>query len=486
VVDIAAAVFGGVWDIVLLALLIRSRRSAVFIVVAFALMSLYTVDRALPRALVDAWPNFDAAHSPALRPIVTIPDLVLVGAVMLGGRFPTGSWTWVIAGALVLAAATGVATTLLTGSAPISAALFWATVPLRGALVVVLIAQNISRSSRSQVVNHVLTAVALGGAVLATELLAVVVVKALAASLGYDLAAVWSGFDWIRPNLPGWNNNIAASAVALGGAAIVLAPSRVLVPQGARLGVLVIMGLSLLAAEYRTAIIGLALAIGLRASGVVWDRLPRAGAPVPTAAAISAIAGLVVASVLLASTALVVPRMGDLNPVAYLARAFASDSEVVAPADDEPPPPVVNEEDTSSTSRAEILRAALTVWERNRLVGGGLGAWEFDRPTQPSFLQKQITPHNGYAWALADLGLLGLAAIFVIPGVLVAMRRPPLRLLGMAVLLALLEVSIVGIAHARYSVAYWAVLSTLALVAWTGDEDSRRSDHVPTVRPAAD
>jgi hypothetical protein len=460
--DALAAVVGLVWDLAVLALLWRLRnRGALFIVVAFALISLYTVDRMLPRILVDEWPNFDAASSPAMRPWFILPDLVLIGALLTRARFPLSRRALLIVITLGTATVAGLVMGATNDAIPFPSALFWATIPLKASLIVVLVDSTVRRDGANRAANQVVAGSVLGAGVLAGELLAVTSLQAVADFVGYDLASIWSGFDWIRPNLPGWNNNLAASAIAFGAAAAVLMPERTWLPRIVRWLIVTLCVVALLAAEYRTAIIALVIAIASRLGAAVFVRLrPHVGrlalVPAIGAAGLSAV-------VLLAGTAVVVPRLADINPVAYVTQGVS----VLTPQEQEPVPADQSE---SSHSRALILQAALSVWQREPLTGPGLGAWEFDRPTEPTFLQKAITPHNGYAWALADLGLIGFAGFYVIPGVLVILRRPPLTLLLWTILLAVLEVSIAGIAHSRYAILYWAALTVVALAPWSAAE----------------
>lgn len=446
------------WDLALVFVLWRVRdRGALFFVVAFALISLYTVDRALPRVLVDAWPNFDAAGSPALRPWFVLPDLVLLGAVATRGRLPISRAAAVIVGLLALAVIGGLVTAVAQPAIPFSAAAFWALVPVRGILVVLLVDATVRRSGPSSALSQVVDATILGGSVLAIELIAVSLLKAGAELVGVDLVAIWSGFDWVRPNLPGWNNNLAASAVSLGGATAILLAARSRLPTRWIVLSIAVSLIAMLLAEYRTAIIVIVLASSIRAglAAASWLRSRRSRAIVLPSVGVSVVTG----ALLLFAASLAVPRLADLNPVAFVAGSLGG-----GPTAEEPDEVPTDETDTSSTSRGQILQAALSVWSRQPLTGPGLGAWEFDRPTEPTFLQKAITPHNGYAWILADLGVIGMAGFFVVPGILVLARRHSVSVLALAILLAILEVSIAGVAHARYAIAFWAVLGVLALV----------------------
>lgn len=481
-IDILAAVIGFVLNAILLVVLLRWRpRAVLFVVVAFALASLYTADRVLPRTLVDGWPNFDAARSPALRPWFVVPDLVIAGGIAMLWRGPrVARLTLVVAASLALAAAVGITVGAAHTAIPLSGALFWATVPLRGILVVLLVDRALARYGSEPSLRQVLTAAVLGGSVIALEILAVSGAKAAAALLGYDLADVWSGFDWTRPNLPGWNNNLAASAIALGTAALVLAPKRIELPTGVRLCALLVMLVAVVVTEYRTGILVVVASLAIRAGLAVYGDRLRHWARMPAVAAGGASA-LLVGVALLGVTAVLVPRLGDLNPVAYLSLGVSADAP-----EEVPKPSAEPGDDTSSASRGQILRTALGVWMREPVTGAGLGAWEFDRPIEPSFLQRQITPHTGYAWVLADLGLLGFVGFFLLPALLVLWRRPPLDAFALAVVVAVLEVSIVGIAHSRYAVLYWALLGVIILGNWArADVHRSRSAPGPTHTPTA-
>ena len=456
--DTLAALVGLAWNAALLALLWRTRsRGLLFVVVAFALASLYTLDRALPRVMVDAWPNFDAARSPAMRPWIVVPDVVAVVGLVLMGRWRLSPAALLLAATLGAGTVAGLAISVVAETAPLSAAVFWATVPLRGVVVILLVDSAVHRYGAASATSQVVSAAMVGAGVLAAQLLAVTALKAVAEVVGIDLARVWSGFDWVRPNLPGWNNNIAASAIAFGASAAVLLSHHAWWPRAIRWGIVAASALALLAAEYRTAIIVFVAAAAVRVAGEVYGRSRarlRAGALVPALGA-----GALSAMLLFGLAAAAVPRLSSLNVVSYLSQTVEADET-------EAPPPSAetgDEVDTSSQSRAEILRAALAVWQRAPITGPGLGAWEFDRPTEPTFLQKAITPHNGFAWALADMGLIGVAGFYLLPAMLVLWRRPPFALFVWVVLLAVLEVAIVGIAHSRMAVLYWAALAVVAL-----------------------
>lgn len=466
-VDLLAAVVGLVWNVAVLVLLLRRGKGyGLFIVVTFALVSLYTADRVLPRVLVDGWPNMDATGSPALRPIITLPDLVLVG-VLAWVRPPRPSKPALLLAAPLLAAGL---IGLISGAAhpqvPLSAAIFWCLVPVRAVLVILLVDATISKVGRDSTAGQVLSAGAIGAGLLAFEVIGVVILKAGAQAVGLDLATVWSGFDWERPNLPGWNNNLAASAIGLGASMVVLAPRRIFLPSFVKVGIVALAITAVLLAEYRTAIIVLIAAIAIRGGIEIHARLrPSVGA---AALAPSVIGAAILGVAMLGLTAAAVPRLADLNLIGYVTGGLQDGDSPTAP---DVVDPGVDEADTSSSSRAQILRAALTVWMRAPLTGPGLGAWEFDRPIEPSFLQRQITPHNGYAWALADLGIIGVTAIFVLPAIMIALRWPPFPLFALALLLAVLEISIVGIAHSRYAVIFWSLMAMLAIPTWRSPTD---------------
>ena len=467
--DTLAALVGLAWDAVLLALLWRIRsRGLLFLVVAFTLASLYTIDRALPRVVVDAWPNFDAARSPAMRPWIGVPDAVAIAGLAMMGRWRISRPAVLLAATLAAGTAAGLVLSIVNASAPLSAALFWATVPLRGVLVILIVDSAVHRYGTASATSQVVSAAVLGAAVLAAELIAVTALKAVADMVGMDLARVWSGFDWVRPNLPGWNNNIAASAIAFGASACILLPHRTWWPRAVGWTVVIASALALLASEYRTAIIVFVASVAVRVSIEV---LRRTRKRMGSAAFVPAVgAGALSAVLLFGLAAAAVPRLSALNVVSYL-------SETVDTEDTPDPsatPATGGEVDTSSQSRAEILKAAITVWQREPLTGPGLGAWEFDRPTEPTFLQKAITPHNGFAWALADMGLVGLVGFYLLPAAMVLWRRPPFALFVWVVLLAVLEVSIVGIAHSRMAVLYWAALAVVALSPKSAPEPSDR------------
>jgi O-antigen ligase len=134
-----------------------------------------------------------------------------------------------------------------------------------------------------------------------------------------------------------------------------------------------------------------------------------------------------------------------------------------APPDDTDPEEAV-EGDASTAVRLGISRAALDMWQRQPIVGGGLGSWEFNRPSVPTILQKQITTHNGYVWVLADLGLVGLFLVYILPIGAAIVRRPSAPLLALVGLVVLFEFATVGIAHSRYAVMIWSVVGLIALL----------------------
>lgn len=458
VMDLFAAVVGLVWNALLVIVLWRlSNRSVVFFVLGFYLLSLYTADRILPRLLVDAWANFDAARSPALRPILIFPDLVLIAALARYLRAISGTAIW-----LVLALGSSTVIGLLVGLAnpaiPASAALFWATVPLRGVGIVLLLDIGIMKMGWTRTGLDVTRVLAAGAGFLAIQILAVMGAKFLAERAGVDLATIWSGFDWIRPNLPGWNNNIAASMIGLGAATVLLLPDLHRLPTRLAFLLVAVSAIALLFAEYRTAIIVTIVACGVRVAIWTFNRSNRRyGRP---AAFVSAAAAMAVSSALLLfAAAAIVPRLADLNPLAYVARVAGQPTPTDGSGEGDATSPGSEEGDTSTATRAQITHATLTVWLRQPLLGPGLGAWEFTRPTIPTFLQKAITPHDGFSWVLADLGLVGFAAFYLLPALLIISARPPLTILVWLALLAVLEVAIVGVAHSRYGVAYWSAIA---------------------------
>jgi hypothetical protein len=459
--DLAAALVGLAWNAGVLAVLARVReRSGLLLVLGFALVSLYTADRILPRVLVDAWPNFDAARTPALRPILTWPDLLLIGYLAFRVRSVSGR-ALVMVGALLLTALVGAAVGLTDPRIPPTAVWFWAIVPLRGAAVVLAVDDAIRRAGWDAAARAAGWVLAAAAAVLGLQLIAVTLAKAVADVAGVDLARVWSGFDWVRPNLPGWNNNTAASAVSLGAAGALLLPSRLRPSWPVQATVVTIAAGALVAAEYRTAILVLVLAIGLRLAIEVHARQRRSWGPARSVATAAVVAALA-AAIALTAFSLAVPRFADLNPVRYAAIVLG----MTTPADGGEPDlgdPGVEPADSSTASRAQLIQASLTVWSRGPLVGPGLGAWEFTRPIEPTFLQKAITPHNGYAWVLADLGILGVVAFYLLPVALVVLARPPLPLAALVGLAFLLEVSIVGVAHSRHAVLLWGIVALVAL-----------------------
>jgi hypothetical protein len=468
-IDAVAAVIGLIWGAALLVVLWRRRVSQLALVLGFYLLSLYTADRILPRVLVDGWPNFDAVHSPALRPFLIFPDLLLV--VVLAVWLRSVSRLALLMSALLLASSiASLVLSFLNPSIPTYAALFWSTAPLRGIGIILIVdvaGRRLGWSETSRTVFRVLAAAA---GFLAIQLMAVAGAEWIASLANTSLASVWSGFAWTRPNVPGWNNNIAASAVGLGSAVAVLMPEELGIRRLWRYALVAICAAALLVAEYRTAIIVLAVAIGARLAVSAYHRMPTALRRVRGWVLASAL-GALAAGLLLVLASFAVPRLGDLNPVAYAFRvvspgsASSSPSATANPAPGTADPDSVGDQggDTSTTSRAQITRAALMVWSRQPVIGDGLGAWEFTRPITPSFLQKAITPHNGFAWTLADLGLLGLAAFYLVPLIAVVVRRRSLPIFVALALAFVLEVSIVGVAHSRYAVAYWALLALAAL-----------------------
>jgi hypothetical protein len=457
--DLIAALIGLVWNALLVIVLWRvSNRSAVFFVLGFYLLSLYTADRILPRALVDLWANFDAARSPALRPILIFPDFVLIAVLARYLRSVSATAAWL---SLALGASTviGLVVGLANPAIPAAAALFWATVPLRGIGIVLLVDLGIMKMGWSRTGQDVTRVLAAGGALLAIQILGVIGIKYLAERANIDLNSIWSGFDWVRPNLPGWNNNIAASMIGLGAATVLLLPELHRLPRRVGFLLVVLSAIALLFAEYRTAIIVTILAVGVRAA--IWSfhrtnlRYGRSAAFIPAGATFGLTCAL-----LLFTAAAIVPRLADLNPLTYVASVAHQPTPTGDPGSDGQGS---EEIDTSTATRAQITHATLTVWLRQPILGPGLGAWEFTRPTIPTFLQKAITPHNGFAWVLADLGLVGLAAFYLLPAIFILTARPPLTLLVWLALLALLEIAIVGVAHSRYGVAYWSVIAFAAV-----------------------
>lgn len=485
--DTLAGIIGIVWNVAVLALLWRWRqRGAIFIVIAAYLISFYTADRLLPRVLVDAWTNFDAARSPALRPLFILPDLLLIYVLAVRVR------GWPSRAALILLLALGVST--ITGivggfsqpAVPPVSTLFWATVPLRAMAIVLLVDATVSRVGSRSATIQVVSAITLGAGLIAIEILGVVALRRAAELAGYDLASVWSGFDWVRPNLPGINNNIAASIIGFGAAGAVLMPRSTCWPRVVRGLIVVVSAVSLVLTEYRTGIIVLAVAFGVRVALEIFRRLP--SRPLLLSAGAAALSGAVTCVVLLAASTLAVPRFADINPIGYVTQTINGTTAATPPAQESTraspnATPSTDDPgetaDTSTQSRSQILQAALKVWLRQPLAGPGLGTWEFARPTQPTFLQKAITPHSGYAWVLADLGLLGVAAFYLIPALLVAFRRPPVEIVVWLVLLAILELAVVGVAHSRYGAVYWAALAVGALAPWTVAE---RAETVATIR----
>ena len=462
-IDLAAGLVGLLWNAVLLAVLIRVRGSnKVFIVLSFYLVSFYAADRLLPRVLVDAWPNFDAARTPALRPFVIFPDLLLVSVLALRVR-SLSLRAFALLLPLVTVAICGSILGVVSGI-PASAVLFWALVPLRAAGVLLLIDSGIQRSTWAATAKGVVLAAIAGSAFLAAGLLAVWVLQITANWFSLDLAHLWSGFDWVRPNLPGWNNNIAASAVAAGASAALLLPDLHKLGGKVVAAVVFLGAAAILASEYRTAIVVLVFSISIRTFLTVRTLLmPRLREP--AGFGLAAIAAAALTSTLLLAAAVAVPRMAYLSPANYVAAIINSgESPAVAPTGTPGPNDPGETDDPSTISRAQLIQASLHVWGRQPITGPGLGAWEFQRPQEPTFLLKAITPHNGYAWTLADLGVMGLAAIYVIPGFMILLRRPKVTMLAWLIVLAILELTIVGIAHSRYGVMLWSALAVFALL----------------------
>ncbi len=435
----------------MLAVLWRSGTPLLAVVIGFYLLSPYTADHLVPRVLVDGWPNFDGSE--ALRPWFILPDIVLAVALLrTRGRIDRRSL--IVAGGIGLSALSALWAGWQDQAIPTTAALFWGTVPLRAMGMILLVAGSVRDIPYDRTLRAVVQMFGLAAVLLSVEILAVVALKAAARAMDLDLGSLWAGFTLPRPTLPGWNNNVAASAIALGSVTLLLVPA-VHRPRPWLVALAcALAAAALLATQYRTGILIFAGGLSLASGRWAFARIVATRRAVGAAAAGLAVGVTVlIVSVSLASVA--VPRMTTLNPLAY-ALSIASGSPMPDPDISEGP------DDPSTTSRSALVQASLTVWLRQPIIGSGLGAWEFTRPTEPSFLQRAITPHNGPAWALANLGIVGLATLYLVPfGIAMARRNwIPAILVGFV---AILEVSTVGIAHARYGVMIWTLVWIIAL-----------------------
>lgn len=474
--EILVAVVGLAWAAVLLVGLRRfDDRAHLTLVLGFYLGSLYVADTLVPGVAVDRWLNTDGSSS--ARPVLILPDLVLVYVLARHVRGVSRT-ALLLAGSLLGATVLGVVLAPFLNDAPMSAVFFWTTPGLRAAGIVLLVDHGIRTLGWTPAARRVLRIAVFGAAFLALQLWTVWAAKRLGRVVGYDLADFWSGFNWDRPALPGSNNNLSASFIAIGFVLMLLFPAlhRLSLRWQVGLGVVSVAGT--LASEYRTsilAIVGVAsVLVGMAVARWARPRWDRRAAVYAAGWASALLAGFV----LLVSVAQVVPRVRGLNPVVYVQSVVNKqaylDSQALArkraieeaQKNGETAEEVEGDglsDDSSTRSRSALVQTALRLWKGTPVVGNGFGGWEFERPTDPAFLKTAITPHNGYAWVGVNTGILGLLCFYVLPLGLAWWRSRSLRVLLAVGTVAFLELATVGVGHSRYIVLMFLVAALFAL-----------------------
>jgi len=471
--ETAIAGVGLLWGVLLLLVLRRITDPArLTLVLGFYLGSLYVADTLVPGVPVDRWLNTDGSSS--ARPVLILPDLLLLYVLVRHVRTVSRRGL-LLAGSVVGVTALGVAVAPFLNDAPMSSVLFWTTPGLRAAGVILLVDAGVRTLGWTRAARQVVRVGVFGGAFIALQLFTVWAAKRLGRVIGYDLADAWSGFDWDRPALPGWNNNLSASFITIGFVLMLCFPALHGLSRRWQVGLGALSIAGTLSSEYRTSILATigVVAVLVGAAVVRWAR-PRWDRKVVVYAAGWA-AAVLAGFVMLVSVAQVVPRVRGLNPVVYVQSVINKqaylDSLALARKRAEEEALRNGEtleddglsDDSSTRSRSALVQTALRMFTHSPVVGNGWGGWEFERPEDPAFLKTAITPHNGYAWVGVNTGLLGLLGFYVLPMVLAWWRSRNLRVLLAVGTVAFLELATVGVGHSRYLVLLVLVAVLFAL-----------------------
>jgi hypothetical protein len=139
--------------------------------------------------------------------------------------------------------------------------------------------------------------------------------------------------------------------------------------------------------------------------------------------------------------------------------------------------------ESSVRTRVELLSASATMVERSPLLGVGWGQWNWQKAEHGVSFDVLLDPHNGYAWVLAESGLVvgGLLLLAVLV-VLVRMRASPFA--AAFVLILLLELTNANVQKSLYGV----LTAVVVAVAWTATRGARRrppGDGPPLTAPPA-
>jgi hypothetical protein len=398
----------------LLGVLAAARCDAVCIVVAAYLITPGPANNVLPSALL-----FPAAESGyGATNLFVLPDLVLVAALVATRRWSVkrslpvwlGVWTVGLVGIAVCGAVIGLT------HAPVDTVLGQAFLWVRVALLVVLVVRHVRRRGTESVAVSVVQAVVAGTSVIALQLIALTVIFGDNATVG-DFVVTYDG----RARLPGWGNNLVVNAIVVGLALLLLNRRRLPLGGAPLRAALVVVHLAALVVGQTRLSFVLAAAL-LLVSGVRWVW----GRPIARVA-LPALGIVVLASPWIARWATVLnPRFASLPDAVG---AFTGQTDTYAPGGG------------SFATRGHLWRAAWSMGADSPVIGHGWGSWGFLRQQYSPVLLETADPHNGYLYAFAEGGALGVLVIYLVPVLVLFRRGLPMWLRATLIVALALEIA---------------------------------------------
>lgn len=429
-----------------------SKGNVLVTMIAGYLIAPVPADNLLPQVFIFAQDDF------SLRPrdLFFVVDLFLVLAIVLTRpALPKDRLVRIWLGSLVLLAAYPVVIGLVAGAGQsVPALVQGATMPLRGAMVIVLVMWWVKRYGWESSLRDAARAILVCGGLLAAAEVGLVLLARgeLTLSLG-GYPVVVDG----RPALPGWGNNILANFFCVCLATLTFLSHKLrwrlrwLIP----LGILLFVGLAY--TEVRIAMMVALVIVEVPIALVVVRKIwPRFGPLV--ALPVGAVTGAAMALATVTLLPLINPRFTTLTPAfmrAYVGGDAASTTDVAVATD----AGGLDLGGQSLSTRGLLLRAALAVWQRNPLFGTGWNGWGWAKtqvdPSQP----VAVDPHNGFTWLLADAGVVGLLLLYAVPVILVARRLDLWWLLAVPAVATALEMVNPNLRNGHFAIIVWVVVA---------------------------
>ncbi len=446
--DMIVALSVVVYAVFLTALWWLTRGNAPVVVAVAYLIGPAPADNILTQVFIFPTTDFSLRS----RDLFFLADIVLVLALLLTRPpLPVSRLVrWWVLGLLALAVYP-VVVGLLFGSGQSTLALLQgATMPLRGAGLVLLIAGWAATHGWASTLGNLARTLVACGALLAWGVLVAVVLAH--GELRYSLFNYPLMVDG-RPSLPGWGNNILANFFCVCLAIVVFLRPRL----GWSLRWLVPISLLLLAGLLYTEVrIAMMLALVIVEVPLVLAVLrrvwPRRGAwrAVLSAVLAALVLGLVTVTILPIAN----PRFQTLTP-RFIAEQVSNPDENGDRSETMVSGSGVDLGGDSFGTRTGLLRTAGKIWLRDPVAGVGWNAWGWAKSEQSRRLVVAIDPHNGLVWLLAEAGVLGLALLYWLPFVM-ALRRLHLWWLWAVPLVATaLELINPNLRDGHFAVAVW-------------------------------